>query len=45
MVFEQNEHFTNTELKKVFIMKDEEEPIKGEGTEIKWNTGKNITKK
>jgi len=26
-------------------MKDEEEPLKGEGTEINWNSGKNITKR
>lgn len=26
-------------------MKDEDEPLKGDGTEINWNTGKNITKK
>jgi len=45
MNFNENEHFSNTELKKIFIMKDDEEPLKGEGTEIEWKEGKNITKK
>jgi len=43
--FEPNEYFSNTLLKKTFTMKDEENPVKSEGTIIDWKEGKNVTKK
>ena len=44
--FNQNEFFTNSELKlKVFYKGDEDEVEKIEGTEINWNEGKDPTKK
>ena len=52
--FEQNEHFTNTELRKKFFFaekvagnddEDTDFPTKSESTEINWKEGKNITKK
>jgi nucleosome assembly protein 1-like 1 len=53
--FEENEFFTNTELRKKFFFadkativdedEDEDFPTKSEATEINWKEGKNITKK
>jgi len=47
--FGENEYFTNTELRKKFVMPkgdDEEDfPIKTIGTAIVWKDKKNITKK
>ncbi|KAM3138143.1 hypothetical protein pb186bvf_009816 [Paramecium bursaria] len=43
--FQQNDFFQNTILKKKFVLKDGENPVKSEGTMIDWNEGKNVTKK
>ncbi|KAM3138142.1 hypothetical protein pb186bvf_009815 [Paramecium bursaria] len=43
--FANNEYFSNQTLKKKFILKDGENPVKSEGTMIEWNEGKNITRK
>lgn len=43
--FEANEYFSNAVLTKKIHFKDEENPIKSEGTEIQWAEGKNLTKK
>jgi nucleosome assembly protein 1-like 1 len=43
--FADNEFFTNKLLTKSFILKEAENPVKSEGTEIEWNEGKNVTKK
>lgn len=43
--FSENEYFTNTLLTKTFELKTDDEPIKGEGTEIDWKEGKNVTVK
>lgn len=45
--FEENDYFSNSELKKTFIMnpKYPENPIKSEGSVILWKESKNITKK
>lgn len=42
--FSENDHFTNTELRKKFIYVGEETD-KTEGTEINWKEGKNVTVK
>ncbi|CAD8101789.1 unnamed protein product [Paramecium sonneborni] len=43
--FAPNDYFKNTVLKKKFILKDGENPVKSEGTIIEWNDGKNVTRK
>lgn len=42
--FTENPFFKNKELKKKFILKDDM-PVKGEGTVIEWEQGKDLTKK
>eukprot|EP00274_Cyanoptyche_gloeocystis_P008089 CAMPEP_0196660148 /NCGR_PEP_ID=MMETSP1086-20130531/38352_1 /TAXON_ID=77921 /ORGANISM="Cyanoptyche gloeocystis , Strain SAG4.97" /LENGTH=389 /DNA_ID=CAMNT_0041994425 /DNA_START=56 /DNA_END=1225 /DNA_ORIENTATION=+ len=46
-IFDENPHFTNTELTKTYVMMDEEEMMldHAEGTPIDWKPGKNITVK
>lgn len=43
--FSANDYFTNTELKVKFIMIDDEECEKSEGTKIDWKENKNLTVK
>lgn len=43
--FSENEFFENDTLTKEFILKDDDEPEAGNGTEINWKEGKNITVK
>lgn len=43
--FEKNDYFTNTVLKKSFVMSKQNIIEKCEGTEIDWKEGKDITKK
>jgi len=43
--FSENEFFTNNLLTKTFVLKEAENPVKSEGTEIDWKEGKNVTKK
>lgn len=40
-----NDYFENETLTKSFVLKDDDEPISGAGTEIEWKEGKNITVK
>lgn len=42
--FTENPFFKNKELKKKFILKDDY-PVRGEGTVIEWEQGKDLTKK
>lgn len=43
--FSENEFFSNTELTKTFVLKDEQEAEEATSTEIDWKEGKNITVK
>jgi len=43
--FSENEFFTNTTLTKSFVMRDDDEPLSGKGTEIEWKEGKDVTVK
>jgi nucleosome assembly protein 1-like 1 len=43
--FEKNDYFTNSVLKKTFVMSKQNVIEKCEGTEIKWKDGKDVTKK
>lgn len=43
--FAPNEYFTNTELKKVVNLNEDEEPTTTNGTPIEWKEGKNTTVK
>lgn len=43
--FENNDYFSNTELKKRFVMSKQNIIEKCEGTEINWKAGKDVTKK
>ena len=43
--FAPNDYFENDTLSVKFTMLDEGQPLKSEGTEIKWKEGKDITKK
>jgi nucleosome assembly protein 1-like 1 len=43
--FSVNDYFTNTALKKTFILKDGENPVKSEGTIIEWHDKKDVTKR
>ena len=44
-IFEKNDYFNNTELKKTYKMTKQNIIEKCEGTEIQWKEGKNITEK
>jgi nucleosome assembly protein 1-like 1 len=44
-VFEKNDYFTNTELKKSFTMSKQNVIEKCEGTDINWKDGRDVTKK
>jgi len=43
--FAANDFFDNETLTKEFVLKDDDEPEAGNGTEINWKEGKNITVK
>ena len=43
--FAPNEYFTNTELRKVVNLDEDEEPVSTTGTKIEWKEGKNTTVK
>lgn len=43
--FGENDYFTNTELKKVVEVDEDDEPLKATGTPIEWKAGKNLTVK
>jgi nucleosome assembly protein 1-like 1 len=43
--FEKNDYFTNTILKKTYIMSRQNVIEKCEGTKVEWKEGKNITEK
>lgn len=43
--FEQNDYFTNEVLSKKFIINDDDEVTKTEGTTVNWKEGKNLTVK
>ncbi|KRX10246.1 hypothetical protein PPERSA_00443 [Pseudocohnilembus persalinus] len=43
--FAPNDYFENETLSKSFVLKDDDEPISGSGTEIQWKENKNITVK
>ena len=45
LIFEENEHFENTELSVKVTYEYLEIPVKSEGTVINWKAGKNITTK
>jgi len=43
--FEKNDYFTDSELKKVFVMSKQNVIEKCEGTNINWKDGRNVTQK
>jgi len=45
LTFDENDFFTNKELRIKYFMKDETDILKTEATPIGWKDGKDITKK